>query len=142
MCYYALSIFTGCGHAVRAAKPIEGLSGCPYRWTEMSNRQSMRTPSLTSSVSTEASPRITVGSIESLPALREPDGASETACAAQMWHPLHIHRFQGLCDHCETQALQRLSDLDFAIAEGQTSLIQKARRDKVRIEGRRPSNSS
>ena len=138
MCYYALGIYAACGHAVGSAKPIEGLSGCPYRRKAMADRQFLRTPSLTSSISTQASPRTTVGSVESLPVSKHETDTPETPCATRMWHPLHIHRFPGLCDTCQTQACGRLSDLELSIAESQSALIQRARRDKVRIEGRQP----
>lgn len=82
-----------------------------------------------------------MGSFESLPAPKEEGDMgdlSETPCAAKLWHPLHIRRFRGLCDACETGAQSRLAGLELSIAEGQTPMIQKARRDKVRIEGRKP----
>lgn len=140
MCYYAVSIFLDCGHAVRAAKPIDGLSGCPFRRKEWSDRQYARTPSLTHSISTQTSPRTTVSSVDSLagPRVEAHPVASETHCRAKLSHPLHTHRFQRCCPDCRRRSRARLADLDTAIAEAHESFVDRARRDRVRvtIEGR------
>jgi hypothetical protein len=142
MCYYALSIFLSCGHAVRAEQPIAGLSGCPLRRKETSDRQFMRTPSLTNSMSTQASRRTTIESTRSSLQSTSQCANPETPCDKILTHPMYTHRSEGNCPECWQETQKRLRSVETAVAEEQRPIfekvIEKVRKDKTTIEGTRP----
>jgi hypothetical protein len=145
MCYYALSVFLGCGHAVRSSTPLVGGSPCLRRDQQVATAQTPRTPSLISSNSTQPTPRTTISSLESLTLDKFNQTDSyfpETDCGEALLHPMYIHRLENRCDDCEEVVARRLEELEIAvIADVQQTMVERARRSgrhKTMIEGRRP----
>jgi hypothetical protein len=145
MCFYAISIFSGCGHVVRSSTPVLGGPPCPHRNQQMRTAQTPRTPSLISSSSGQPTPRTTISSLDSLTL----DKLNLTGtylenndCDEVLSHPMYIHRLEKRCDDCEEAVTRRLEQLEIAvIAEVQETMAERARRSrrhKTMFQGKRP----
>ena len=144
MCYYALLIFSGCGHAIQGQKPVNGAHRCPLarQRQELDNRSS-GTPSLSNSVSTRPSPRTTISTLDAYQPNAETEAEasapSHSPCGQKMTHPLFTHRVRSLCDECWQQSERRMAELEASVlGETHHQFVLKAKRDKVVFEGRRP----